>query len=96
MNFFGWIFALSSIIFIPSNVLVDMYALFHQDTYTPKAWHVYLAFIFVNVSCLAVVILRNQWLPLIQKLGSAAVVGGGIITIIVHEPHHFIDKFYSS
>lgn len=96
MNFFGWIFALSSIIFIPSNVLVDMYALFHQDTYIPKAWHVYIAFTLVNVLCLAIIILKNQWLPLIQKLGSVAVVGGGIITIIVNEPHHFLAKFYLS
>jgi len=60
-----------------------MYALFHQDTFTPQAWHVYVAFVLINLSCLAMVILRNQWLPFIQKLGSIAVVGGGIVTVII-------------
>ncbi|KIK69263.1 hypothetical protein GYMLUDRAFT_67920 [Collybiopsis luxurians FD-317 M1] len=83
MNFYGWIFALSSIVFIPANVFVDMYALFHQDTYIRKTWHVYLAFVMINLACLLIVIFRNRWLPLIQRMGSIAVVVGGIATAIV-------------
>ncbi|KAH7876563.1 putative amino acid transporter [Lentinula edodes] len=83
INFYGWIFALSSIVFIPSNVFVDMYALFHQGTYTRQTWHVYLAFVLINVSCLLVVIFRNRWLPLIQRLGSVAVIGGGVATVVI-------------
>ncbi|KAJ3809024.1 choline transport protein [Lentinula lateritia] len=83
INFYGWIFALSSIVFIPSNVFVEMYALFHQGTYTRQNWHVYLAFVLINVSCLLVVIFRNRWLPLIQRLGSVAVIGGGVATVVI-------------
>ncbi|KAJ3982767.1 choline transport protein [Lentinula detonsa] len=83
INFYGWIFALSSIVFIPANIFVDMYALFHQDTYMRQAWHVYLAFVLINVACLLVVVFRNRWLPLIQRMGSVAVVGGGIVTVVI-------------
>ncbi|KAJ3821735.1 choline transport protein [Lentinula raphanica] len=83
VNFYGWIFALASIVFIPANVFVDMYALFHQDTYKRQSWHVYLAFVLINVSCLMVVVFRNRWLPFIQRMGSVAVVGGGIVTVVI-------------
>ncbi|KAF5380235.1 hypothetical protein D9757_008215 [Collybiopsis confluens] len=83
INFYSWIFATSSGVFIPSNVIVDMYALFHPDTYVRQAWHVYLVFVLINVSCLLVTIFWNRRLPLIQKLGSVAVVGGGVVTVIV-------------
>ncbi|KAJ3719016.1 amino acid/polyamine transporter I [Lentinula guzmanii] len=48
-----------------------------------QAWHVYLAFVLINVSCLLVVVFRNRWLPLIQRMGSVAVVGGGIVTVVI-------------
>jgi hypothetical protein len=62
-----------------------MYALFHQDTYSPQPWHIYLAYVLIHVTCVVVVIFRNSWLPVIQRLGGVAVVGGGIVTIIVSE-----------
>jgi choline transport protein len=60
-----------------------MYALFHQNTYNRQIWHVYLTFVLINVTCLLVVIFWNRWLPLIQRLGSVAVVGGGFVTVVL-------------
>ncbi|KAF9067726.1 choline transport protein [Rhodocollybia butyracea] len=83
INFYGWIFAVSSNAVIPANIFVDMYALFHQDTYIPQRWHVYTAFVLIHMASVVVVIFRNSWLPVIQRLGSVAVVGGGIVTIVM-------------
>ncbi|KAF5380234.1 hypothetical protein D9757_008214 [Collybiopsis confluens] len=82
INFYSWIFAMSSSVFIPANVFIDMYTLFHED-YVRRAWHVYLVFVLINTACLFVTIFWNRWLPLIQRLGSVAVVGGGVVTVIV-------------
>ena len=59
LNFFGWIFDLASIVAIPANVLVQMYAIFHPDLVI-EAWHVYIAFVIVTWSCCGLVIFGNK------------------------------------
>ncbi|MCJ1475812.1 hypothetical protein MMC13_004476 [Lambiella insularis] len=82
LNFFGWIFDLASIVSIPSNVAVQMYAVFHPDLVI-MPWHVYVAFLLITWSCCALVVFGNRILPLLNNFGLFLVIGGGIITIIV-------------
>ena len=82
LNFFGWIFDLASIVSIPSNVAVQMYAVFHPDLII-KPWHVYVAFILITWSCCALVVFGNRLLPVLNQIGLFLVIVGGIITIIV-------------
>ena len=82
LNFFGWIFDLASIVSIPSNVAVQMYAVFHPDLEI-KPWHVYVAFILITWFCCAVVIFGNRLLPTLNDIGLFLIVVGGLITIIV-------------
>ena len=82
LNFFGWIFDLASIVSIPSNVAVQMYAVFHPDLII-KPWHVYVAFILITWSCCALVVFGNRLLPLLNQIGLFLVIVGGIVTIIV-------------
>ncbi|EIN03573.1 choline transport protein [Punctularia strigosozonata HHB-11173 SS5] len=95
MNFFGWVFDLASIVTIPSNIAVQMYAVFHPD-YVVESWHVYIAFLIINWGCCFFVIFCNHLMPTVQNLGLFLVVGGGIITIIVvvaMQPHHASSSF---
>lgn len=82
LNFFGWIFDLASIVSIPSNVAVQMYAVFHPDLVI-QPWHVYVAFVLITWLCAATVIFGNRLLPLLNNIGLFLIVGGGLITIIV-------------
>ena len=82
LNFFGWIFDLASIVSIPSNVAVQMYAVFHPDLII-KPWHVYVAFILITWSCCALVIFGNRILPRLNQVGLFLVIVGGLVTIIV-------------
>lgn len=82
LNFFGWIFDLASIISIPANVTVQMYAVFHPDL-AIQAWHIYIAFILITWLCCAVVIFGNRFLPLLNDIGLFLIIVGGLVTIIV-------------
>lgn len=82
LNFYSWIFDLSSIAFIPANVLVQMYAIFHPD-FTIEAWHVFITFVLINILCCAIVIFGNRFQPALQSLGLFMVVVGGLVTVIV-------------
>lgn len=82
LNFFGWIFDLASIISIPSNVVVQMYAVFHPD-YVFEPWHSYVAFILITWFCTAFVIFGNRLIPYLQHAGLFLIVVGGLVTIIV-------------
>ncbi|KAF6220398.1 hypothetical protein HO133_002830 [Letharia lupina] len=82
LNFFGWIFDLASIVSIPSNVAVQMYAVFHPDLII-KPWHVYVAFILITWSCCALVVFGNRLLPVLNQIGLFLVIVGGLVTIIV-------------
>lgn len=76
LNFFGWIFDLASIAYIPANVVVQMYALYHPDLVI-EPWHTFVAFVLINVLCCLVVIFGNRLLPALQNLGMFMVVVGG-------------------
>lgn len=82
LNYFGWIFDLASIVSIPANVAVQMYAVFHPDLVI-MPWHVYVAFLLITWSCCALVVFGNRILPILNQFGLFLVIGGGIITIIV-------------
>lgn len=82
LNFFGWIFDLASIVSIPANVLVQMYAVFHPD-FIIKPWHTYVTFVLITWLCTAFVIFCNRLLPYLQHAGLFLIVVGGLVTIIV-------------
>ncbi|KAI6088062.1 amino acid transporter [Hypoxylon rubiginosum] len=83
INFYGWMFDLAALIQITSNILVQMYATYHQDTYVPEAWHVYVTYIGVLWISTFFIIFANKLIPYTQNCGMFFVVVGGIITIIV-------------
>ena len=82
LNFFGWIFDLASIVSIPSNILVSMYAAFHPG-FVIEAWHAYIAFVLITWICAAFVIFLNRFIPHLQYAGTFLIVVGGLVTIIV-------------
>ena len=62
VNFFGWLFDLASIVYIMSELLVQMYFLYHPN-YVIKPWNLYVALILVNWICIGVTIFFNRYLP---------------------------------
>ncbi|KAK5175376.1 uncharacterized protein LTR77_000515 [Saxophila tyrrhenica] len=82
LNFFGWIFDLASIVSIPANILVQMYAVFHPG-FAIEPWHQYVAFVLVTWLCTAFVIFCNRLIPHLQHAGLFLIVVGGLVTIIV-------------
>jgi choline transport protein len=82
INFFGWMFDLSSIAQINADVLVQMYVVFHPD-FVVEAWHTYVTFILLTIICSSFCIFFNHLIPKLQNLGLFFVLGGGLITIIV-------------
>lgn len=82
LNFFGWAFALTSIVSIPANIIIQMYALSHPD-YTAEAWHAYIPFLIITWSCTAFIIFGNRFMPWTQSIGLFILILGGIVTIIV-------------
>ncbi|KAF2765497.1 choline transport protein [Teratosphaeria nubilosa] len=82
LNFFGWIFDVASIIYIPANVVVQMYAVFHPD-FVIEPWHSYVAFVLITWLCTAFVIFCNRLIPYLQHLGLFMIIVGGLVTIIV-------------
>ncbi|KAL7620413.1 hypothetical protein AAE478_009408 [Parahypoxylon ruwenzoriense] len=98
INFYGWMFDLAALIQITANILVQMYATYHQDTYVPEAWHVYVTYVLVLWISTAFVIFANRLVPYTQDCGMFFVMVGGIITIIVisamqpntHASNHFV------
>lgn len=82
LNFFGWIFDLASIAYIPANVLVQMYAVFHPN-YVVQPWNQFVAFVLVVWLCTAFVIFCNRLIPYLQHVGLFLILVGGLVTIIV-------------
>jgi choline transport protein len=76
------VFDLCSIIAIPSNVLLQMYALFHPD-FVLEAWHTYLTYVLITWFCVLFCIFGNRFLPLLQNVGLVLLIVGGVVTIIV-------------
>lgn len=98
INFYGWLFGLAALIQITANILVQMYATYHQDTYIPDSWHVYVTYVGVLWMATLFVIFANRLIPYTQNCGMFLVIAGGIITIIVisamrpesHASNHFV------
>ncbi|KAK4193459.1 putative amino acid transporter [Podospora australis] len=97
INFYGWMFDLSALVQITANISVNMYVIYHKDTYVHEPWHVYIAYLLVLWICAGMVIFANRLLPHTQNLGMFFVVVGGIVTIIVlaampkqHASNHFV------
>lgn len=76
------IFDLASIIYIPANIVVSMYAVYHPD-YVQEPWHSYVAFVIITWLCTFFVIFCNRLLAPLQHVGLFLVIVGGLITIIV-------------
>jgi choline transport protein len=82
INFFGWMFDLSSIAQINADVIVQMYAIFHPD-FVIEAWHTYVTFILLSLICSSFCIFFNRLIPKLQNVGLVLVLGGFLISIIV-------------
>lgn len=101
INFYGWMFDLASLIQITANVAVNLYVVYHQDTYVYNAWQVYIAYVLICWACTLVVVFANRLVPHTQTLGMFFVIVGGVVTIIVvaamparHAPSSFVwDSF---
>nr|POE90639.1 choline transport protein [Quercus suber] len=98
----GWIFDLASIVYIPANVVVQMYAVFHPD-FEIKPWHSYVAFVLITWLCAAFVIFCNRLIPALQHAGLFLIIAGGLVTIIVvaavpthHATNAFVWKDFSN
>lgn len=83
INFYGWMFDLAALVQIAANISVNMYVVYHADTYVFEAWHVYIAYLLVLWLGTALVIFANRSIPYTQNLGMFFITVGGIITIIV-------------
>ncbi|KAK0617990.1 amino acid permease-domain-containing protein [Bombardia bombarda] len=97
INFYGWMFDLAALVQITANIAVNMYVVYHQDTYIFEPWQVYVAYLLILWAATAIVIFANRIIPHTQNLGMFFVIAGGIITIIVlaamprkHADNHFV------
>jgi len=82
IGWWGWMFGLASIVFIPANVSVQMYALMHPD-FEQKPWHLYVAYLLVTWFCVALNVWGNRILPALHTAGLVLICTGGPATIIV-------------
>ncbi|KAI1177384.1 amino acid transporter [Nemania sp. FL0916] len=97
INFYGWMFDLAALVQITANIVVQLYTTYHQDTYVPEPWHVYVAYVAILWLSVLFVIFANRLVPHTQTLGMFFVIVGGVITIIViaampkkHASNHFV------
>jgi len=82
LNFFGWLFDLASIVYIMSELVVQMYGLYHPN-YTQQPWHVFVALLLITWICIAATVFFNKYLPYLQQFGLFVVLVGGLATLIV-------------
>lgn len=82
LNFFGWIFDMASVISIPANVTVQLYAIYDKS-FVAEPWHQYVAFVLITWICTAFVIFGNRLISHLQYVGMALIIFGGLVTIIV-------------
>ncbi|KAF8848814.1 choline transport protein [Acephala macrosclerotiorum] len=82
LNFFGWLFDLASIVYIMSELVVQMYGLYHPS-YVIQPWHLFVALVLITWICIAITIFFNKYLPYLQQFGLFVVLVGGLATIIV-------------
>jgi choline transport protein len=96
INFFGWLFDLASIVYIMSELVVQMYAIYHPN-YSIQPWHIFITLTMITWICIGVTIFFNRFLPIIEQFGLFVVLVGGLATIIVlaampkqHASHSFV------
>jgi choline transport protein len=82
INFFGWLFDLASIVYIMSELVVQMYGLYHPN-YVIQPWHIFIVLLLITWMCIGCTIFFNKYLPYLQQFGLFVVIVGGIVTIIV-------------
>jgi len=82
LNYFGWLFDLASIVYIMSELCVQMYFLYHPD-YVVQAWNLFVCLVCIIWLCIAATIFFNKYLPYLQQFGLFVVLVGGVVTIIV-------------
>ncbi|KAM5345576.1 hypothetical protein ACJ41O_011437 [Fusarium nematophilum] len=82
INFYGWMFGLASLVQITANTAVQLYATL-TSSYSPSAWHVYVAYLLVLWLSTMTIIFANRLVPYTQKLGLVLVLIGGLVTIVV-------------
>jgi choline transport protein len=75
-------FDLASIAQIEASVVVQMYAVYHEDLVI-QAWHTYVAYILLCLVSVVFCIFFNRLIPKLQDTGLFLVLVGGLITIIV-------------
>jgi amino acid transporter len=95
LNYFGWLFDLASIAYIMSELVVQMYVLYHPD-HVIEAWNMFVGLLCIIILCLAVTVFFNSSLSYLQHFGLVIVTLGGIITIIVlaaMPSHHASNRF---
>lgn len=97
INFYGWMFDLAALTQITANIAINMYVVYHQDTYVFEPWQVYVTYLAVLWLSTALIIFANRVVPHTQNLGMFFVIVGGIVTIIVlaampkqHASNHFV------
>lgn len=83
INFYGWMFDLAALLQITGNIAASMYGVYNQDTYDPRPWNVYVAYLAVLWTSTLIVIFANRTVPASQSLGMFLVMFGGIATIVV-------------
>jgi choline transport protein len=81
LNFFGWLFDLASIVYIMSELVVQMYAIYH-DSYVIQPWHLFVALVAITWVCIAATIFFNRYLPYLQQFGLFVVLVGGLVSLI--------------
>ncbi|KKA20291.1 Choline transport protein [Rasamsonia emersonii CBS 393.64] len=81
-NFLAWVFAISSTCAILGNALVQMYLVRHPEVEW-KAWMVFIAFQLLNWMGCLIVYCGNRFLPVLNFIGSFAVVSGVFVSIVV-------------
>ena len=96
INFFGWLFDLASIAYILSELILQMYTIYHPN-FQPTGWQAFIPGIILTWICVAIAIFFNRYIPYIQNFGMTVILLGGIITIIVvaampsqHASHSFV------
>ena len=82
LNFFGWLFDLASIVYVMSELVIQMYSIYHPN-YVIQAWHIFITLLMITWICIAVTIYFNKYLPYLQQFGLFVVLVGGIVTIVV-------------
>ncbi|KAK1996431.1 choline transporter [Colletotrichum falcatum] len=84
INFYGWLFALASLLQISSNVAVSMYAVWNWVDYVSQPFHIYIGYLIILWASAAFVIFANKYAPYTQHAGTFFVlIGGGIVIIML-------------